>query len=226
MNRPDATSHLRRWRTPAFIALGAWLVIGLLFIGQAMHADSFDLREAIKLSVSRTAIWLIFAPLAVTLGFGFPLERGRLPRNLAIHLAASLLLMVVAHRMLFSHANTPSRKATHEVPATTTQSLHENRNAQHPRGGAMMHIAFAHLALNLLFYGIIVSSCQAVVWSRRAQERERRALTAEARLVEARLVALQMRLNPHFLFNALNGVSTSQHLFTLTRAPLTRCSAT
>jgi LytS/YehU family sensor histidine kinase len=75
----------------------------------------------------------------------------------------------------------------------------------------MAHLALAHLLLNLLFYTFIVSSCQAVVWSRRAQERERRALTAEARLAEARLAALQMRLNPHFLFNALNGVSTLIH---------------
>jgi signal transduction histidine kinase len=175
-----------------------------------MHADSFDLREAIKLSVPRTAIWLIFAPLAVALGFGFPLERGRLTRNLAIHLAACVLLMGAAHRILFNHASGPSRGSMHEVP-TTTQSLHENGNEHRSRGGAVAHIALAHLALNLLFYGIIVSSCQAVVWSRRAQERERRALTAEARLAEARLAALQMRLNPHFLFNALNGVSTLIH---------------
>jgi LytS/YehU family sensor histidine kinase len=72
-------------------------------------------------------------------------------------------------------------------------------------------MALAHLLLNLLFYTLIVSSCQTVIWSRRAQERERRALTAEARLAEARLAALQMRLNPHFLFNALNGVSTLIH---------------
>ena len=58
---------------------------------------------------------------------------------------------------------------------------------------------------------MLVSSCQAVVWSRRAQERERRALNAEARLAEARLAALQMRLNPHFLFNTLNGISTLIH---------------
>jgi two-component system, LytTR family, sensor kinase len=50
-----------------------------------------------------------------------------------------------------------------------------------------------------------------VAWSRRAQERERRALAAEARLAQARLSALQMQLNPHFLFNALNGISTLIH---------------
>src|SRR5688572_3078485 len=49
MNRPQAISRWRRWRTPALIALGAWLVIEVLFIGQAMHVDAFDLWGAIKL---------------------------------------------------------------------------------------------------------------------------------------------------------------------------------
>ena len=211
MNRPDATPHPRRWLAPALIALGAWLVIELLFIGQAMHVDSCDLWEAIKLTLPRTVMWLVFAPLAVALAFWFPLERGRLARSLAVHLAACVLLMAAVHRALFSFAGAENRGPTHEPPSPVTQSSHESGNVHRPRGGLMAHIALAHLALNLLFYGIIISSCQAVVWSRRAQERERRALSAEARLAEARLAALQMRLNPHFLFNALNGISTLIH---------------
>ena|SRR5882672_2174703 len=97
MNRPDATAHPRRWLAPALIALGAWLVIELLFIGQAMHVDSCDLGEAIKLTLPRTEMWLVFAPLAVALAFWFPLERGRLARSLAVHLAACVLLMVAVH---------------------------------------------------------------------------------------------------------------------------------
>jgi LytS/YehU family sensor histidine kinase len=75
----------------------------------------------------------------------------------------------------------------------------------------MAQVALAHVALDVLLYVVIVSTSQAIVWSRRARERERRALTAEARLAQARLAALQMRLNPHFLFNALNGISTLIH---------------
>ena len=49
------------------------------------------------------------------------------------------------------------------------------------------------------------------MWSRRAGEREHRALVAEAHFAEARLAALPMQINPHFLFNALNGLSTLIH---------------
>jgi two-component system sensor histidine kinase AlgZ len=44
-------------------------------------------------------------------------------------------------------------------------------------------------------------------WQQSAQERER-LLRAEAQAREARLSALRYQLNPHFLFNSLNAVST------------------
>lgn len=185
---------------PALIALSAWLVIELLFIGQAMHVDAFNFWQAIKVTVPRTAMWLLFAPLAVSLGFWFPFERGRLALAFAVHIVACVILVTSAHHNFFSFANAES----HGGP-------HGPGGSQHSVGGPMAHMFLAHLLLNVLFYTLIVSSCQAVIWSRRAQERERRALTAEARLAEARLAALQMRLNPHFLFNALNGISTLIH---------------
>lgn len=45
------------------------------------------------------------------------------------------------------------------------------------------------------------------MWQQSTQERER-LLRAEAEVREAKLIALRYQLNPHFLFNALNAVST------------------
>jgi two-component sensor histidine kinase len=208
VNRPDVISPLRQWRTPAAIALAAWLMIELLFIGQGIHTDSSDLWEAIKIAFQRSAMWLVFAPLAVSLAFLFPLERGCLVRSGMVHLVACALLLAASHHTMLSFAG--HRNAITELPFGTSPS-HESQGADRPRSSPMGHLALAHFALNLLFYAVLVSSCQTVVWSRRAQERERRALTAEARLAEARLAVLQMRLNPHFLFNALNGISTLVH---------------
>ncbi len=62
--------------------------------------------------------------------------------------------------------------------------------------------------LSLFVYAGLVGLVQTVQLQRRSKERERRAEALEAQLTAARLSALQAQLNPHFLFNALNAIST------------------
>ena len=65
--------------------------------------------------------------------------------------------------------------------------------------------------LNLLIYWVIVSVHHAFDYYRQVQERELRAAELEKRLAQARLQALQMQLNPHFLFNTLHAISSLMH---------------
>jgi len=60
----------------------------------------------------------------------------------------------------------------------------------------------------LLFYWSLVAMAHAVRYHRRSVQREKEALAAETRLAEARLIALQAQLQPHFLFNTLNAISS------------------
>jgi two-component system, LytTR family, sensor kinase len=57
------------------------------------------------------------------------------------------------------------------------------------------------------FYAVIAGVSYAILAQRSAREHELRALRAEAGLSGARLDALQHRLHPHFLFNALHTVA-------------------
>jgi len=203
MNPPEATLGFRRC---ALIAFTVWLVIQALSIGMAMHFGSFNLVEAVRFILPRALVWLVFSPLSVWLAFRFPLERGRLAASLAVHLSACSVLVAASLRASQEFVHAAETGPNGEPFSRKMQSLHENDSA-HRRGGPQG----AHIALDLMLYALIISSCQAVTWSHRAQQRERRALSAEARLAEARLAVLRMRLNPHFLFNALNGVSTLIH---------------
>src|SRR5207245_9987289 len=56
-------------------------------------------------------------------------------------------------------------------------------------------------------YAVVAGVSYAIQTQTRARETERRALRAEAGLSAARLDALQHRLRPHFLFNALHTVA-------------------
>jgi two-component system, LytTR family, sensor kinase len=64
---------------------------------------------------------------------------------------------------------------------------------------------------NLLIYWVIVAVSQAFDYYQRYRERELRAAELEKGLVQARLQALQMQLNPHFLFNTLHSISSLMH---------------
>ena len=64
---------------------------------------------------------------------------------------------------------------------------------------------------NLLIYWVIVTVGHALGYYRKYHERELRAAELEKRLTEAKLQALQMQLNPHFLFNTLNAISSLMH---------------
>lgn len=56
-------------------------------------------------------------------------------------------------------------------------------------------------------YSVVAGISYAILAQQKARESERRALRAEAELAAARLDALQHRLHPHFLFNALHTVA-------------------
>ena len=216
------------WLAPVLVGLTAWLALGVFFISQAMLIGSLELEVAIRLALPSWLVWGLFAPAAVALAFCFPFERRRWPGVLAAHIAVCGLLMAASHwadTAFPPHrfSARPEELFPEPRPARPEERLPggpggeamppgrpERRGRPGPRGPGGPPLAKA--AIDVLFYAILVSSSQAVVWSRRAQERERRALAAEARFAEARLAALRMQINPHFLFNALNGIATLIHL--------------
>lgn len=205
----------RRWLVPALLVLGVWLALGGLFTAQYSVIGGLELGEALKRSAPLWLAWFVFTPLAVWLGFAFPLERAHLARNLMIHLIACAAVIGTTQVLGYLWQRSAPAIPMVEPPAWVTQASRAGNGhggtpfrGRPPGVGALGGPLFARLALNALIYGILVSVCQAVLWSRRAAEREHRALAAEARFAQARLSALQMQLNPHFLFNSLNGLST------------------
>jgi two-component system, LytTR family, sensor kinase len=70
------------------------------------------------------------------------------------------------------------------------------------------HYLSGELITNVAIFWIVFALFRSIGYYQRFREREQMASRLEAQLVQARLQALQMQLNPHFLFNTLNCVSS------------------
>jgi LytS/YehU family sensor histidine kinase len=68
-----------------------------------------------------------------------------------------------------------------------------------------------NMAFHLLIYWVILAVTQAFEYYRKYRDRELQTAELEKRLVQAKLQALQMQLNPHFLFNTLHSISSLMH---------------
>jgi signal transduction histidine kinase len=68
-------------------------------------------------------------------------------------------------------------------------------------------VTLFQLPLEVVLYGLVALAHRVADAVARERERERAAAQLEASLAEARLQALELQIQPHFLFNTLNGIS-------------------
>jgi len=114
------------------------------------------------------------------------------------------LLIVGAGRITFPAVATNfPRLQRSEAPGRSSDS--RTRRLGPPGAPGVFHGFRA--GLDVLVYWSLVGVCQAIRNFRSSQERERRAAELEARLTTAKLQALRMQINPHFLFNTLNSIA-------------------
>jgi signal transduction histidine kinase len=128
--------------------------------------------------------YALFVPPIFLLVRRFPLDRPHWVRSTPILLAATLAFVYVKCVFL------------------------------EPLGDTLLPVNWgfsAHLFGEMYDIWSIVVVAQAIEFYRRAQERERQAVELRERLTHARLEALRSQLQPHFLFNTLNGAATLMH---------------
>ena len=224
MNRTRGNRRIARKLAIVAIALVLWGALVLLFAAPLALPGQISWRQAVTFGGSFWALWLLFLPVVAWLSFRFPIERKRLFRNVAFHLLACLLLVGTnraAFRAVARISPSPQRS---EAPGRSPDLKTDRPEPQHPRRrlppppprrsldlvgppNALGVFVGLRAALDVLVYWSLVSLCQAITIFRSSQERERRAAELEARLTSAKLQALRMQINPHFLFNTLNSIA-------------------
>ncbi len=77
--------------------------------------------------------------------------------------------------------------------------------------GAMPVRYFMELPVDVIGFVVMVAALHAAAHFQRSRRREIEAIRLEGNLTQARLENLRLQLQPHFLFNALNTISSTMH---------------
>ena len=184
----------RRW-IQWLLGFGFWTLIGLSFafqfyISSAKAGLEVTWRQAVSYALGD---WYVFAVLSIPvvwLARRFDFEAGNRRRSLAVHVPASLFFSL-AYMILRALVG------RWQSEASFTEALQP------------LLVKTWHF--NLLIYWVIVAVTFAFNYYHKYRERELRAAELEKQLAQAKLQALQMQLNPHFLFNTLHSISSLMH---------------
>lgn len=188
--------RLLKW----FLFILLWTMLGLAFAGQfyltnSKNGDPVSWSFAVQRAL---ADWYVFAVLslpALWVARRFPLAGGQWKSSVVIHFVASLAFSVswMALRAGIAHWQTRADLYPVTFAAAFNRAL------------------VATLFFNQLIYWGVVIVQHATDYYWKFHERELHTAELEIRLTEARLQALQMQLNPHFLFNTLNAIASLMH---------------
>lgn len=189
--RPTEVPPLPAWAV-WLGATGWWLADALISVSQVQLLQrigeaAVSEGELWRMSLASSLLWVPITVMCVRLAERVPLARKGLPRALGFHLGA--LLLVVLGRATF---------------VVLTQEL----IGWYERLPHVSVVLAQSVMNNLLPYLLLTAGAHAMGLARRAHVRQRRADQLQAQLAEARLQALASQLRPHFLFNALNAVSS------------------
>lgn len=189
-------SNRTRARQVVLPAAAVALSFTLLLFSQAwVQSVALDLPlDETRLLSTVLTRWLLFAaftPLIALLASNRPIGQGWLPGRLFLQLVAAIGLAAL-HPVLTALIYTP----LHVYPRA--DGIAE----------ATERLLMAHWAGNLIVLLAISGIFHAVYHYQTLQARDRQTAALQMRLAEARLGVLRAQLNPHFLFNTLNVISS------------------
>jgi len=194
---PDMPDRARTALPFWFLVFAAWLVPSLLSGFNSYMQDRLEGHPANWHWVIFNSLdWLLYAlltPVVFRASRRFPLKRPRAALHIAIHGAGALVLCVA-----WAGLGTVLRLAI--FPRTPDLTPHA------------VWMGFVSWVLTTLPFGVgvyfaLVGIQHAFLYLAEARERETQAARLAAQLSAARLGALRMQLNPHFLFNSLNAIT-------------------
>ncbi len=189
-------AHPHRWATAAVVLF--FIVEGVLqsgyvhFGARALGADPAYLDALLSQSTGSAATAILFFALIVPAVRRFPVDRGRWRTHLPLHIGLAAAYTVTKTFLMWAM----------RVPLWPLAGLGEYTY------GSLGYRITMEAANDIVSYTLMAFGVHAFFAWLASRERELTRARLEAKLHEARLSALQGRLQPHFLFNTLNAISS------------------
>jgi len=199
--RMGSSSWIVKHRRGIGLYAGVWIVLGLVmaaevFIAQQVWDKPITWALALRRSFKEMLAYAICTLAVLWLCGRVRHEGGRRGRWFIAHMLGALAFSV-SHVALVSWLQAGERSVqTGEI--LTFNYLFEK-------------LLVSYTLSNIFKYWILVLGCLGWHYYKAYRERERQASALATELVQARLQALRMQINPHFLFNTLNTISALVH---------------
>lgn len=189
----------RRYATlAAALTIPAIVVATQLYIGYRSSGIRFRFAGLLLNQLALWELWTVAGPFVWNLERRWPIAPPRRPALVRHALAAPVVATVVLGAYITLY-HTMMR-----IPVISSWFAGWERSI-------LSTIAFFFITdfhIQLLIYASIVAVAHAVSATAMLREKEHEALRLEAALTGARLTALRMQLQPHFLFNTLHTIGS------------------
>lgn len=172
------------------IAAIGWTAVGVIFALPSLGTSRWD--SELRIYLAQWWTWGLLTPVIMVVDRRLPFSGKELGRRVAMHLALSLVFTEV-----YFYLFTVMRAAFGVAPWSSLRIA--NLTSASVLGWQIWC---------WLVYWIIAGALQAYGYYERYMSSELRLERLEHSFAEARLNSLRMQLDPHFLFNALNTISS------------------
>ncbi len=159
--------------------------------GLAEH-EQIDYRRILLFEFTGAYSGILLIPFLLRFMRRFPIQSGNWTRRMPLHAMVSILFSLCMTLMMWG-----SRTVLFDWLGWGPYNY----------GQLGYRFAMEYLKQLCIYWGIYII-VKAVAYARESRERELQASQLEKELAEARLNALKNQLNPHFLFNTLNMISS------------------
>jgi len=173
-----------------------WLAVGVItatqvVVGMAALGRRLNWTSLFFTTAAAWLFWAVATPVILLLSRRFPLKRASDWKHVLVHLAAALVISIgrIAWSAALEWAINPIQDP-------------------HPLYRTMFFtMVYMQFHTGFIIYGATVAVDQIIDSVRRLARREAEAAWFASELSKAQLDALRRQLEPHFLFNTLNGIS-------------------